>query len=459
MEEQRSVVRRIVRPGEDTPDAKTMSFLDHLDELRMRLLWAVIGLLPILIAALYFGPQLLELIVRPVLDNLREAGQPPEMQSTSPFETFFTYIKLALIATLILGGPWVLWNLWKFVSPGLHAHERRLVHLMLPMSAVLSAAGVLFLWWVALPTTLFFMINFGTGIGVQNEAPEPLPPGVVLPQYPILKADPPEPRLGDVWFNSTFNDLRMCIGVNAEGAPSVFSIPGAKVKPGRGSATLKQQYKVDDYTDTFLSLALGFAIAFQTPVVVLILGWLGIVDQAFLRKYRRHAIMASAVVGALATPGDPSMMLLLGIPMWALYELGAVLLRVFPPKHREVEDVPIDPDEGESIAPGAPITPAPYQPPPESPTPPDSTTDERFQNASWRPKSYFDPTGEKYSPDEKPGEPTTSSDSASPSGVAGPADPPSTGVSSAEPPASDTPPAKIDPFNNPHGGDTTGRPA
>ena len=91
------MVRRIVRPGEDTPDAKTMSFLDHLDELRSRLMWAMIGLLPILIAALYFGPKLLGLIVRPVLAKLVEAGQPPEMQSTSPFETFFTYIKLALI--------------------------------------------------------------------------------------------------------------------------------------------------------------------------------------------------------------------------------------------------------------------------------------------------------------------------------------------------------------------------
>ena len=447
MDEARSVVRRIVRPGEDTPEAKTMSFLEHLDELRSRLMWAVLGLLPILIAALYFGPQLLELVVRPVLEKLVEAGQPPEMQSTSPFETFFTYVKLSLIVTLIVGGPWVLWNLWRFVAPGLFPRERKLVYLMLPMSAVLSVAGVVFLWSVALPTTLYFMINFSTDIGVKQAPPEPLPPGLVLPQYPVLKADPPEPKLGDVWFNSTFNDLRMCIGVNSEGVPSVFSIPGAKVKPGRGSATLKQQYKVDDYTNTFLSLALGFAIAFQTPVVLLIPGWIGIIDQAFLSKYRKHAIMASAVVGAIATPGDPSMMLLLGIPMWLLYELGAILLRIFPPKRDELDDVPIDPDEGESIAPGAPITPAPYQPPPSSPNPPDNSVDERFQNASWRPKSYFDPTGEKYSPDERPGESTPPSDATTRT----------TEPTTNSPPA-DPPPA-VDPYANPHGGDSSGKPS
>lgn len=452
-------MRRIVRPGEDTPDAKTMSFLEHLDELRSRMMWAVAGLLPILVAALYFGPQLLELVVRPVLDTLVEAGQPPEMQSTSPFETFFTYVKLSLIVTLIVGGPWVLWNLWKFVSPGLHANERKLVRLMIPMSAVLSAAGVAFLWWVALPTTLYFMINFGTNIGVKEAPPEAPPAGVVFPAYPVLSADPPSPKAGDAWFNSTFNELRLCIRVDEQGA-SVFSIPGAKVKPGRGSATLKQQYKVDDYTNTFLSLALGFAIAFQTPVVVLILGWIGIIDQAFLSKYRKHAVMASAVVGAIATPGDPSMMLLLGIPMWLLYELGAILLRVFPPKRSEVDDVPIDPDEGESIAPGAPITPAPYQPPPESPTGPDDSVDERFKNASWRPKSYFDPTGEKYSPDERPGEATSSgttsaSGEASAGGTTSSADAPGASASSAEP-ASDSSP-KVDPFSNPDGGDNSGR--
>lgn len=434
MDEPRSVMRRIVRPGEDTPDAKTMSFLEHLDELRTRLLWAVLGLLPVLIAALYFGPQLLELIVRPVLVKLREAGQPPEMQSTSPFETFFTYIKLALIATLIVGGPWVLWNLWKFVSPGLLRSERKLVRIMLPLSGLLSAAGVAFLWAVALPTTLFFMISFSTEIGQEHRKPVPLPPGVVLPRMPVLENDPPSPKVGDSWVNSTFNEYRVCLREGTKDAePVLWSISGALVKPGLGSATLKQQYKVDDYTDTFLSLALGFALAFQTPVVVLILGWIGIVDQAFLSKYRRHAIMASAVVGALATPGDPSMMLLLGIPMWLLYELGALLLKLMPPRRDGMDDVPIDPDEGESNGPGTP--PAPVNT--------NDSADERFRNASWRPTSYFDPTGEKYTPEERTGETPTDG----------------TGhhASSEGSPTPQPPP--VDPYNNPHGGTGPDRPA
>lgn len=427
-----------------------MSFLEHLDELRARLMWAVLGLLPILIAALYFGPQLLELIVRPVLVKLVQAGQPPEMQSTSPFETFFTYVKLALIATLIVGGPWVLWNLWKFVSPGLYDSERKLVRLMLPLSGLLSVAGVAFLWAVALPTTLFFMINFSTDIGRNHVDPASPPAGVALAQVPVLVSDPPDPKPGESWVNSTFNEFRVCLHARDKDTPPVlWSASGALVKPGLGSATLKQQYKVDDYTDTFLSLALGFAVAFQTPVVVLILGWIGIIDQAFLSKYRKHAIMASAVVGAIATPGDPSMMLLLGIPMWLLYELGAILLRFFPPKRDKLDDVPVDPDEGESIAPVKPPTPAPSGPPPSSPNPPDDRVDERFQNASWRPKSYFDPTGEKYSPDETPGAPTPPSDA--PATLDSPA-PPSD-------PLPDEPPSGVDPYANPHGGDSPGKPS
>lgn len=390
-------MRRIVRPGEDTPDAKTMSFFEHLDELRIRLVWAVLGLLPILGLALYFGPQLLEIIVRPVLQKLIEAGQPPEMQSTSPFETFFTYIKLAMIATLIVGAPWVLWNLWKFVSPGLHEHERKLVRLMLPMSAVLSALGVAFLWAIALPTTLFFMISFSTDIGRQHSETAAPAQGIVLPQIPTLASDPTDPKPGDAWINSEFNEMRVCIRLDKDKAPVLWTIAGALVKPGVGSATLKQQYKVDDYTDTFLSLALGFSVAFQTPVVVLILGWIGIIDQAFLSKYRRHAIMLAAIVGALATPGDPSMMLLMGIPMWLLYELGSILLRVFPPR-RSTDDVPLDPDEGESSPPSG--RPPDDRPPPAAPGSGESpvSTPDPNPPASWRPAPGYNPFAESNSP-------------------------------------------------------------
>ena len=97
-----------------------------------------------------------------------------------------------------------------------------------------------------------------------------------------------------------------------------------------------------------LNLALAFGIGFQTPVVVLLLGWAGIVDRKTLAKYRRYAVAISAVAGAILTPADPLSMMLLAIPLYVLFELGMLLLVVFPPKlnpDREPDgDADDDPD-------------------------------------------------------------------------------------------------------------------
>ena len=80
-------------------------------------------------------------------------------------------------------------------------------------------------------------------------------------------------------------------------------------------------------------LALAFAGGFQTPVIVLLLGWSGIIDRAFLRKYRKHALLVTAVIAAFMTPGDPTTMFLLWVPLYVLYELGGVLLGLFPARN------------------------------------------------------------------------------------------------------------------------------
>lgn len=319
----------------------TMSLGDHLEDLRRRIILALTGLVPIVVIAFAFGDVLFGLLIAPVRQALLEEGLPGTMQQTGPLETFFTYFRVALIAAALVGAPWIIFQLWKFVAPGLYQHERRFAYLLFPMSLALSLLGVLFMYFVILPIMLHYLVNFGTSIGVRQSPTIPLAEGITLPSFPVLPGDPPAPADGEAWINSSTNQLS-------------FAVKGMlmRVDMGRGAA-ITQQYRVGEYVDLFLSMMVAFAGGFQTPVVVMLLGWAGIIDRAMMRRYRKHAIIAVCVAAAILTPtGDPITMLLMAVPMYLLYELGGVLFTVLSPqrvageKHKEgdVDDeTPFDP--------------------------------------------------------------------------------------------------------------------
>ncbi len=296
-----------------------MSFGDHLEELRARLIRALVGVIPIFVVSLIFGKAILGFLIRPVIEQLRSAGLPASMQSTGVLETFGSYIHVSIIVTVLVGSPWILWQLWRFVAPGLYQHERRFVYFLLPMSAVLTAVGVVFLYLVILPAMLTFFIHWSSSVGVTSVPTVTPPAGMVFPAVPALAGDPETPVVGTMWFNSVLQQFRFC------DAPG--HVIGAELITGVGIA---QHYRVTEYVSLFLTLALAFALAFQMPVVVLLLGWVGIIDRAFLAKYRKHAFFVCAIAGALLTPGDPLSMVLMMIPLYLLYELGGYLLKVFP---------------------------------------------------------------------------------------------------------------------------------
>jgi len=296
---------------------------DHLDELRRRLFFALLGMIPIAIVAFYFGTDLLEFVVEPVREALRGGWQPAVLQATSPFETFGTYIKVSTIATLLVGSPWVLYQLWAFVAPGLYAHERRYVYFLLPLSSVLTITGVIFLFRVILPLILSFAVAFGSGLGAKVAMPQPPPEGTVFGTVPVLDADPPNPEVGWEWINRTLAAKRVCVAIEA-GVPVILT------QDLHREAGVLQQYRVSETISLLLSLTLAFAGAFQMPVAVLLLGWAGIINVAMLRKYRKHALLICAVVSAALTPGDPTPMIAMLVPLYGLYELGVLLLQWFP---------------------------------------------------------------------------------------------------------------------------------
>ena len=295
----------------------------HLDELRKRLIWAMVGLLPILIVSMAFGSQILDFLIQPVEKALQAEGFPGTLVSIGPTEAFATYMKVGLIATVAVGLPWVLYQLWLFVAPGLYSAERRYVYLLLPLSSVLMLSSMVFLYRLVLPLVLAFFVNFGVTLGARHSEPHEAPVGTTFLNAPVLTADPLKPATGDVWLNSSMRALRVCIG-EKNGQPDICSLNLTK------EAGIRPEYRVNEYIDLLQSLTIAFAAGFQTPVVVLLLGWAGLITPAFLREYRKHAVFVTAIVAAVLTPGDVSTMFLLWVPLYLLYELGGVLLRVFP---------------------------------------------------------------------------------------------------------------------------------
>lgn len=306
----------------DNPLA-VMSFGDHLDELRRRLILAIVGILPIFFVAMSVGRPLLALLMTPIRESLRAANQPSALLATGPFEAFGTYFRVVLVVTILASAPWIVYQLWKFVSPGLYSAERRFAYLLVPMSAILTVLGVTFFYFVILPIVLAFLVHFGSTLGKMDIAAGPLPDGVTLSSVVVLEHDPIDPVIGQEWINTDLRQLRFCVGVE-NGSPLIV---GAELS---STAGVLQQYRISEYVKMLLNFALAFGVAFQMPIVVLLLGWAGIVDRDTLARYRRHVCAVCAVLGALLTPADPLSMILMAVPLYLLFELGMILLVVLP---------------------------------------------------------------------------------------------------------------------------------
>ena len=330
VEETTHAVTRVItrkQAGQASGGLAVMSLGEHLNELRRRLIYALLGLAPIFIVGLIFAQRLLDLLIRPMQEALKHEGLAGSLQATGVFETFGTYILLAVLITVVFGFPWILYQAWRFVAPGLFDTEKRFAHILLPMSVALTVLGVAFMYKVILPILLSFFVHFTTGIGNQSVETAPVPDGIVLPVLPVLEKDPLEPTVGQMWINSTIREQRVCLP-GEDGKVTVFGTPLIK------AAGIMQQPKVREYVDQLVGLALAFAGAFQAPVIVLLLGWVGIVDIPMLKKYRKYVLFIVVVVSAAITPPDPLSIFLLAVPLYGLFELGVFLLGIFPRRAR-----------------------------------------------------------------------------------------------------------------------------
>ena len=143
---------------EEEPGAR-MSFLEHLEELRHRLIVSIAAVFVGFLIAFAFIPRIFAFIMRPLQAVLPDGGK---LIYTEPTEAFLLYVKVAALAGLILATPVVLWQVWKFVAPGLYAHEKRFAIPFVLFSTVFFVAGALFSHYVVFPFAWKFFAGFST---------------------------------------------------------------------------------------------------------------------------------------------------------------------------------------------------------------------------------------------------------------------------------------------------------
>jgi sec-independent protein translocase protein TatC len=262
-------------------DETKAPLLEHLIELRRRLLWCVATLLGGFFICLYFAKPIFAILVQPLL----KAGQ-GKLIYTDIFEAFFVEVKVAFFAALMISFPVLATQIWRFVAPGLYAKEKKAFLPFLLMTPFFFAAGACFAYFVAMPWALKFLLGFQGNVG----------------------------------------------GITQEALPAI-----------------------GNYLSFVTRFLFGFGVAFLTPVLLMVLERAGIVTREQLAKSRRYAIVVAAAVSAVLTPPDVVSMLLLLVPLYALYEFAILAIRLThwrAARRAQVVSVAADENVGPKTPPG-----------------------------------------------------------------------------------------------------------
>ena len=234
---------------------KEMPFLDHLEELRWRLLKSVISVLVMMIICFSFSDYILDLLLYPG----QHIDPPVPLQVLKVQTIFIIKLEIALFAGIVFSLPVIFYQLWQFLAPGLHLNERKLLPSVVFASVVCFLIGGSFAYFIIIPYALQFFLSLA-------------PPNI------------------------------------------------------------ENNIAIDFYIGFLLRLIIVFGVVFELPMLSLILTKFGLLTPAFMRKYRRYAIVGAFILGAILTPPDPTTQVLLAIPMVLLYELSIFISYFFSKK-------------------------------------------------------------------------------------------------------------------------------
>ena len=239
---------------------RTMPLMGHLGELRKRLTYSAIVVLVFMVAAFIFKKYVFHVLLYPL-----GGTKVMSLLTLGPTEAFMQVLKVSIYAGLICALPFLLYQFWAFILPGLYENERRSTIIYTMATTALFLAGLAFAFFVALPYALRFLVGYGAEIQIL----------------------------------------------------------------GTDQFVFEQKLQAERYLTFVSMFELGFGLVFELPLVMMLLAWAGAIDHIKMRKWRKYALLIMAVIAMVLTPSqDPVSMALMLVPLIVLYEFGIVLARV-----------------------------------------------------------------------------------------------------------------------------------
>jgi sec-independent protein translocase protein TatC len=262
--------------------------LEHLAELRTRLIYSVAAFFVAWMACFAVSGPILEFLLQPIENSLRNLGDAnPTMQYTAPQEYFFTLIRVSVVAGLIVAFPIIAFQLWRFVAPGLYKNEKNAFLPFLLSSPILFLLGAAFAHFVVVPLAMAFFLGFADF-----------------------------PSMFQAFVNENFVPPTDGAGAAQVVAPVVDN-----------GITIVFDGKVNETLDITLKLILAFGICFQLPVLLTLLGTAGLASSRGLRHVRKYAIVGIMILAAVVTPPDVITQLILFAVVYGLYEISIHLVK------------------------------------------------------------------------------------------------------------------------------------
>jgi sec-independent protein translocase protein TatC len=281
------------RTDDDIEDSAA-PLIEHLAELRTRLIRSVIAFVIGIVLAFTVAEPILQFLLQPIEATLRDLGDPaPTLQYTSPQEYLFTLFHISMVFGFALAFPVIAHQMWRFVAPGLYRSEKAAFLPFTIASPVMFLLGASFAHFVVTPLAMAFFLGFA-----------------------------------DV--SSIFANLLAGAAESvAEGAGAVVAVPETAAVVPATEEGLRITFfgKVNESLDITLKFIIAFGLCFQLPVLLTLMGKAGLVSAEGLANVRKYAMVGILLLAALVTPPDVITQLILFTVVYGLYEISIFLVR------------------------------------------------------------------------------------------------------------------------------------
>jgi sec-independent protein translocase protein TatC len=262
------------KTGEENLDIAAAPLIEHLTELRSRLIKSAFSFVVGMVLCFTVAGKIFNFLAEPIVGILQDNGQEPDLIFTGLQQGFMVNIQISLFGGFILAFPFIGFQLWKFIAPGLYKNEKGAFLPFLIASPVLFFVGASFAFYVVMPLAFDFFLGFQQ------------------------RSDPSVTSLVGITYLGTINE----------------------------------------YLGLTMKFIIAFGLCFQLPVLLTLMGKVGLVSSEGLGRVRKYAVVGILLLAAIVTPPDVITQIILFVVVYALYEISIFMVKIVEKKREDIDE-------------------------------------------------------------------------------------------------------------------------